>query len=53
MSELLALYDLQKVPPRSLEYRNRIEWWEKERVNWLAHREKRHFFVWENLEKKV
>ena len=35
-SQFIALYDLQPVEQsnesRSLEYRNRMEWWEKEKV---------------------
>ena len=54
-SKLLALYDLQPVEqrkePRSLEYHNRMKWWEKEKVKWLAHREK-HNFSLEEIWKK-
>ena len=59
-SQLFALYDLQPVEQRkesrSFEYRNRMEWWKKEKVKWLAHRplgQNAIFFVRENLEKKV
>ena len=41
-SKLPALHDLQSVgqrkESRSLEYCDRMEWWEKEKVKWLAHR---------------
>ena len=59
-SQFLALYDLQPVEQRkesrSLGYHERIQWWEKEKVKWLAHRplgQHAIFFVRENLEKKV
>ena len=56
-SQFLALYDLQLVEQRkesrSLEHPNRMEWWEKEKVKWLAHRPNAIFFISGNLEKNV
>ena len=59
-SQFLALYDLQPVEQRkesrSLWYPDLIQWWEKEKVKWLASRPlapNAIFFVRENLEKKV
>ena len=44
---------LDKERNQSLEYHNRIEWQEKEKAKWLAHRPNAIFFVRGNSEKKV